>query len=140
MSSNLYTRNFVTNINYDITRILGFSKHELIDQNIKNRIMPKIISSIHDDLVNRYLETSAPMAIGLERFVTPINKDGFIVPSILMIKVLPSLEDGVQFVGFIKEKEEYYCAPYRHSDEEELTIHYMIYKLDASSMIVCGLT
>lgn len=27
MSGNLHTRNYVTNINYDITRILGFSKH-----------------------------------------------------------------------------------------------------------------
>lgn len=71
--------------------------------------MPKLLQSIHDGLVSNYIETSVPKAIGYERLITPINKEGFLVPSILMIKILPNLEEGLQFVGFFKEKDEIYC-------------------------------
>jgi hypothetical protein len=57
--------------------------------------MPKSISSIHDNLVNRYLETSSKRAIGKERFVCPCNTEGYIVPAILMIKILPNLDEGI---------------------------------------------
>lgn len=57
--------------------------------------MPKLIQSIHDGLVNHYIETSIPRAIGMERLITPTNKEGFLVPSTLMIKILPNLEDGL---------------------------------------------
>lgn len=59
--------------------------------NIKMHILPKFLQAIHDDLVTRYVETSVPRAIGNERLIIPTNKDGFIVPSILMIKILPNL-------------------------------------------------
>lgn len=34
-----------------------------------------------------------------------LNKLGYIVPSTLMIKVLPNLDEGIQIVGFLKEIE-----------------------------------
>ena len=37
----------VTNSNNEITRILGFNKNDIIDQNI-SRIMPKVIADMHD--------------------------------------------------------------------------------------------
>lgn len=101
--------------------------------------MPRQISLIHDDLVGHYLETSVPRAIGSERFVTPNNADGFLVPCILMIKVLPSLDDGLQFVGFIKEKDEYYCKPYKRMGDEEIVNHYLIYKFE-QNMTIVGIT
>ena len=40
------------NILVDFSRILGWPKQEIVDMNIKNHIMPKLISSIHDGLVS----------------------------------------------------------------------------------------
>jgi hypothetical protein len=91
---------------------LQFKKQDILGQNIKNLIIPKIIAEIHDDLVIRYLDTSISRAIGKERFVLPIDKQGYMVPSILMIKILPNLEKGLQFIGFIKERDVSYCFPY----------------------------
>jgi len=34
-----------------------------------------------------------------------LNKNGYIVPSTLMVKVLPNLDEGIQMVGFLKEIE-----------------------------------
>ena len=57
--------------------------------------MPKLIQQIHDGLVQQYIDTSVPRAIGIERLITPVNKDGFIIPCMLMIKILPNLEEGL---------------------------------------------
>lgn len=111
MSGNLANFCNITNANHDITRILGYTKHEIIDQNIL-RIIPKALAEVHDDMVNHFIETSIPKAIGVERLVLPVTRHGFVVPSMLMIKILPNLEDGLQFVGFIKEFSSAYCPPY----------------------------
>ncbi|EGR28256.1 PAS domain S-box family protein [Ichthyophthirius multifiliis] len=131
MSANLSTRFYVQNTNYDFTRILGWPKQEIIDQNIKNHIMPKLLQQIHDGLVQNYIDTSVPKAIGIERLITPVNKDGYLIPCILMIKILPNLDEGLQFVGFFKEINEVYCAPYiRNDDNQETIFQYLIYKVD----------
>lgn len=95
MSGNIHNRAHILNVNFDITRILGFSKFDLVGQNIKNKILPKIFYNFHDELVNHYIDTSRSTIIGKERFVMPVNIEGYMVPSILMIKVLPTLDEGI---------------------------------------------
>lgn len=41
----------------------------------------------------------------LERNIYAMDCDGYMIPCTLLIKVLPSLSEGVQIVGFVKEKE-----------------------------------
>lgn len=50
---------------------------------------------IHDKLMERYYETAVAMIVGVERIVFPQNKAGWLVPCTIMIKVMPSLEDGI---------------------------------------------
>ena len=76
----------------------------MISQNI-NRIMPKIIGDSHDFYMRRYFESSEKRVIGEERVVFPVNKAGYMVPCTLMIKVLPTLDDGIRVVGFLKDIE-----------------------------------
>lgn len=64
--------------------------------------MPKIISDSHDAMMKRYFETSEDKVIGLERVIFPNNKNGYLIPCSLMIKVLPNLDDGIKIVGFLK--------------------------------------
>ena len=94
----------MTNTNNEISRILQYNKGDIIGQNI-NRIMPKIIGDSHDSSMKRYFETSEPKVIGVERLVFPVNKAGFMVPCTLMIKVLPTLDEGIRVVGFLKDVE-----------------------------------
>lgn len=104
LSGNFNSIGTVTNSNNEITRILGFSKNDLIGQNV-NRIMPKVIADIHDSLLKSYFESSESKIVGsgLERIVYPQNKNGYMVPCTLMIKVLPNLDEGIRIVGFFKE-------------------------------------
>lgn len=65
--------------------------------------MPKVYADLHDGFMRSYLETSESKIIGLERLVLPQNKQGYLVPCTLMIKVLPNLDEGIQIVGFLKD-------------------------------------
>jgi len=67
--------------------------------------MPRVYGNIHDSFLDRFLETSVSKTIGVERVIMSLNKSGYIVPSTLMIKVLPNLDEGIQIVGFLKEIE-----------------------------------
>jgi len=68
VSGNLNTIGTVTNSNNEITRILGYSKNDIQEQNI-SRIMPKVYADLHDGFMRNYLETSEPKVIGIERLV-----------------------------------------------------------------------
>ena len=53
-----------------------------------------------------YLETSDSKVIGQERMLLAQNKNSYLVPCTLMIKVLPNLDEGIQIVGFLKDIEQ----------------------------------
>lgn len=40
-----------------------------------------------------------------ERLIFPVNVEGYLVPCAHMIKVIPSLENGISIVAFIKDAE-----------------------------------
>lgn len=104
-SGNYNNMGIITNCNNEITRILGFNKLDIIGQKV-NRVMPKIYSDYHDTFMNNFLDTSESKVLGLERLVLALNIDGFIIPSTLMIQVLPNLKEGISIVGFLKDIDE----------------------------------
>ncbi len=58
--------------------------------------MPKYLAEVHNKFMKDYFEnTKKDTIVGKERFVLPINKQGYLVPCTLMIKILPNLEDGI---------------------------------------------
>ena len=80
------------NANNEVFKLLGYSKVELIGQNI-NSIMPKAIADEHDYIMKNYFETGRNKAIGVERIVFPLTKRGYILPCSLMVKVLPNISE-----------------------------------------------
>ena len=38
-----------------------------------------------------------------DRIAFPINKEGYIVPCTLYIQILPTLENGIEIVGFLND-------------------------------------
>ncbi len=68
-----------------------------------SKIMPEIIAEVHDLFLKRYLETSESHIMGYERMVFPIHKDEYIVPCMLLLKLLPNLDEGIRIIGFLKE-------------------------------------
>lgn len=133
VSGNLNKMGNIKNINNEITRILGFSKADLIGQNI-NRIIPKYLAEIHDGLMRNYFETSESKIMGMERLVFPLTKKGYVVPCTLMIKVLPDLTNGVRLVGFLNEIENENGFTKNTEFENEEKVHYIVYSGDTGAI------
>lgn len=75
-TGNYNNTGIVFNCNNEITRILGFTKNDVIGQRV-NRLMPKIYSDMHDGFMKRFLETSESKIMGIERIIMAQNKDGY---------------------------------------------------------------
>jgi len=133
VSGNQNKMGMIKNINNEITRILGFSKADLIGQNV-NRIIPKYLAEIHDGLMRNYFETSESKVLGLERLVFPLTKKGYVVPCTLMIKVLPDLTNGVRLVGFLNEVENENGFTKNVEFENEEKVHYIVYSGDTGAI------
>ena len=123
-SGNYNEMGLVTNCNNEITRILGFPKNEFVGQNIAN-VMPSVYANIHNQLMNRYFETAESDVIGSERLMFPLNKHNYLVPTTLMIKVLPNLDQGIRVVGFLREVEA--SDPLKQDFDSDERTHYVMY-------------
>src|SRR5690606_30150303 len=68
--------------------------------------------------------------MGQERIVFPINKDGYIIPSSLMIKVMPNLDEGIRLVGFLKDVDKGGNFGKGTEFETEEEVHHIVYSGD----------
>ena len=71
-------------VNERSTKVLGWTKEELIGQNIK-MIMPHEHAHQHDDYLKRYLATGFKRMIGKEREVPAKRKDGYVSAAFCII-------------------------------------------------------
>ena len=76
----------VMNCNNEIGRVLGYTKNEILGQNI-SRIQPKCYADYHDNILRTYLENAESKNIGVERLILPQAKNGYVVGCSLMVKV-----------------------------------------------------
>jgi PAS domain S-box-containing protein len=72
-------RGTVQSINAATTRLLGYSKDELLGQNVR-MIMPEPFAREHDGYLKSYQDTGAKKIIGIGREVTALRKDGSTFP------------------------------------------------------------
>ena len=84
--------------------LFGYARGELLGESIK-RLMPAEHRRVHDDYVNRYLQTGMPKIIGSGRHLTAKRKDGSRFPIYLSIGDINSSHRRV-FAGVILDMSE----------------------------------
>jgi len=103
--------------------IFGYSRKEVIGKNVK-MLMPESIAINHDQYLSNYLDTGEGVAIGQEREVEGLRKDGSVFP--LKLKITESFSDGeVFFIGIIhdlseQKRHEKQIAEYQMSLEKKI--------------------
>lgn len=113
----------VLNASAELKEVLQYTNTELIGHNI-NKIMPTIISNLHDGFIKHYFEnlTNEPH----ERKngeVFPLNKLGYLTPCLNTLKIIPSLNEGLKIVGFLRSKDVNSSIPYdEHIDLSKLVM------------------
>jgi hypothetical protein len=94
----------VLNCNHEIVETLGYSRNELIDNNI-NIAMPFLIRTHHNNIIEHFYNKNSNEAklSTKESMVMAQHKNGYIVPCVLIFKMFQYFSKGISFVGFIRK-------------------------------------
>ncbi len=104
-SGNPNTLGKVLSASAELKEVLQYANTELIGHNI-NKIMPTIISNLHDDFIKHYFENlTNELNERKNGEVFPLNKLGYITPCLNTLKIIPSLNEGLKIVGFLRSKD-----------------------------------
>ena len=136
VSGHIKNMGLVKDVTNEITQILGYSKTELIDQNI-NVIMPRVIRDIHDKFMLTYFETSHANTMGTETRVYPLNKSGYIKPCTILVHLVPNLDEGITLIGFLAEVQ-YDLTKQKHYYKDPSRAYYIMY--NAGTQIIQGIS
>lgn len=92
----------ITSVNTATERMFGYSREELIGQNIK-MLMPEPYSSHHDGYVKNYLKTGKRKIIGIGREAVARRKDGGLFPIDLSVGEVVLAPGKRLFTGIIRD-------------------------------------
>jgi two-component system, LuxR family, sensor kinase FixL len=93
------TRGKITDINLATETMFGYTRSELIGQNVKI-LMPQPYYDEHDQYIAKYMQTGKPQIIGIGREVTAKRKDGSIFPVDLVVS---EVDPFGLFTGVIRD-------------------------------------
>ncbi|KAJ3063448.1 hypothetical protein HDU98_000762 [Podochytrium sp. JEL0797] len=91
----------ITNANAMALKLFGYKKHELVGKNV-SKIIPNPFSVLHDELVQKYLDTGLAKVIDRVRQVLGINSEGYLFQFVLCVKHIVDPEGKQSFAGIVK--------------------------------------
>ncbi len=100
LSGNRKNIGTIVNANHEIGKLLGYQKNELVGENIAV-IMPEIMGAHHNLYLENYFERHDQSNEVSEKLIFPQHAKGYIVPCLDLVRLVPNLDSGVQFLGFV---------------------------------------
>lgn len=120
-SGNESTIGKIKGFNYNALQKFGYSYDELKNQNVEI-LMPKILSERHDFFMRRYFQKNKASVMGNERAVFPMDRNGFMMSSSLLIKVIPNLDMDLRILGLITPN----AKEFNKNKEDNLDMYHLI--------------
>ena len=80
---------------------LGYKPEELIGEPI-NILIPPILAEIHGEIMKNYFKTGKSKIVNHQISIYPLDKHGFISPYISLVRIVPSLAEGIQMIMFLR--------------------------------------
>ena len=92
----------VIDANSEIQPLLGFNKNDLVGENVFV-LMPEIIGVHHNSYIENYFKNNVQSNLNdvIQELVFAQHIDGYIIPCYKMVRMIPNLENGIQFIGFL---------------------------------------
>jgi PAS domain S-box-containing protein len=128
ISANINDVGTIKSVNHELHEMLGYDRKMLLNQNITT-LMPQQFALSHSAAITKYFESNAAIT-KKERLVFALHILGYIVPCNILCKVIPTLENGIEIIGFITVATNIYelrAGEDKVSDEDV-----MIFMLDPS--------
>lgn len=92
VSANPDTFGRILGVGSQITSMFDYKPSEVVGENVRI-LMPRVIGSVHDQLMLRYFETGEARIMGSNRAVFAMRRTGYIFYCELFLSVLPVLEN-----------------------------------------------
>lgn len=106
VSGNPNTMGDIVTVNNEIMLNLGFKAKEVIGQNC-GVLCPQYISAKHNQMIENFIKRGTSNFLKSRRVIVACNSRGFLVLMETFIKVLPSVDEGIRFVGIFRTLEDY---------------------------------
>lgn len=87
-------------INNEVSELLGYEKHEIVGHNI-SKVMPPAIAAKHSNFMLKFM-CSGHFSPIKDKLVLPLHKLGYLLPCTYIHRVVPTLQKGLQLIGFIR--------------------------------------
>ena len=82
-------------------KIFGYPAADIIGKNV-SQLMPESFAVIHDGFIQNYLKSGDPTAIGIDREIQGLHKDGSVFPVEISLSVMLVDEERL-FVGVVRD-------------------------------------
>ncbi len=106
VSGNPNTMGDIVSVNNEITFCLGFKPKELVGQNC-GILCPPYIAVQHNPMIENFIKRGTSSFLKAKRVIMGFNSQGFLVLMEAFIKVLPSITNGIKFLGIFRPFEDY---------------------------------
>lgn len=128
----------ITNISPEAAQIFGYKKNELLSKNI-SILTPSQLGSVWIRFFRLYSGSDKVDQKSLEFLAYPLTKKGYLKPCYCLPYTIPHLQEGLQFVFFIKELENNELFLKRTNSDNRFGVsHFIAY--DFTNQIVIGVT
>ncbi len=104
ISGNKETGGRIVKTNQGLTKIFGYSKTEVMGHFI-NILMPSIFAKRHNEFLEKFFKTGHKTVFNTERYFFGLHRNGFCFCMKMMVKQMPSLTEGIQYVGMIRQSQ-----------------------------------
>lgn len=84
-----------------LSKVFGYSKTEVIGHSI-NILMPTLFAKRHTDFLERFFRTGRQVIFYQERTLFATHRNGHCFQMKILVKQMPSLAEGIQYVGMVK--------------------------------------
>ena len=115
----------IVNVNYEAKKLLGYRHKDLKGKNVRI-LMPKLLTDNHDSFLQNYFETAKAKILEQQRVVIAKDKDGYIIPSYILVKAIPNLKRNLTFVGFLRRLDETHAFMQPPTQYSSLDYHFVV--------------
>ncbi|CAD8155764.1 unnamed protein product [Paramecium octaurelia] len=88
----------VITLNQSCCRLIGYTRQEIINRKI-SLFMPNLYTKFHDHYMQRFLITSDIKNINKERFIFLKDKQNYLIPCYIVLRILHTLEENVNLAA-----------------------------------------
>ncbi|CAD8069136.1 unnamed protein product [Paramecium sonneborni] len=88
----------VITLNQSCCRLIGYTRQEIINRKI-NLFMPNLYTKFHDQYIENFLITSDIKNINKERFIFLKDKQNYLIPCFIVLRILHTCEENVNLAA-----------------------------------------